>query len=101
MAGKIFEATPLTLYSTDSFHEALATTVKQQAEEKQIATLVETVFNKKIPFSPDLLKNLDSKTITLYLAAVFKTNPEVVFSAAPLFPKEAVAGFYLNVFDLL
>ena len=100
-AGKILEVSPLMLYSAESFHDHLKATAQQLGEEKQIAALVENIFNKKLPFSPDLLKNLDSKTIALCLARIFQTNPEVIFSAAPLFPKEAIAGFYLMVFDLL
>lgn len=100
-AGKIFDLSPLTLYNTETFHQTLAKAANQAFKEKKISSFVRDFHDKKLSLKAEWLKKLDSKTVTLFLEALCRENPEFVFPVAHLFPKEALAGFYLWVFGLL
>lgn len=100
-AGKILGIDPLVLYTADSFHQALSQAVSQEMTEKNVDQLWQNYEEKTLSPKAEWLKTLDQKTVTLFFARLFQKNPESIFHVAPLFAKEAIAGFYLMVFDLL
>ena len=100
-AGKIYELNPLTLYTFDSFHRVLKERSATFGSEKNISELYENYQKKKFSPKGDFLKNLDQKTITIFLAKLFCDTPDAVFRLGQLFPKETIAALYLMIFDLL
>ncbi len=100
-AGKILELNPLTLYTADTFHQALKEKAETLIAEKNIEELWQNYLEKKLTPKAEWLKTLDQKTVTLLLALLFGQTPEAIFKVAPLFPKEAIASFYLMVFGLI
>lgn len=101
LTGKILEVDPLVLYNPESFHNQLSEKAKDWFLEKEVAELLKNYDEKSFSPKARWLKKLDSKTATLFFASVAKTNPEFIFPVATLFPKESIAGMYLNIFDLL
>lgn len=100
-AGKILELNPLVLYTAESFHEALRSKAAILTEEKNIRELWQNYEDKKLSPKAEWLKTLDQKTVTLFLSHLFRETPDAVFKVASLFPKEAIAAFYLMVFELV
>lgn len=100
-AGKMLELNPLTLYTADTFHQALKEKAVALMTEKNVLELWKTYEDKKLSPKAEWLKTLDQKTVILFLTLLFQESPDAVFKVASIFPKEAIAAFYLMVFELI